>query len=100
MGSMVRNRGDKSMRNHGKMMGTRGNMGARDQHMGSMGVVGDSSRVVTYTEEEPFNDTTRGVVGANNVGGAGNGHLALWGAWDSARSDAGSNKGREGGVLW
>ena len=45
MGSMVRNWGDKSMRNHGKMMGTRGNMGARDQHMGSMGVVGDRGRV-------------------------------------------------------
>jgi len=45
MGSMVRNRGDKTMRNDGKMMGTGGNMGARDQHVGSMGVVGDRGRV-------------------------------------------------------
>ena len=41
MGSMVRNRGDKTMRNLGEMMGIRGNMGARDQHVGSMWVVGD-----------------------------------------------------------
>ena len=40
---MVRNRGDKPIRH--MMMGTRGNMGAGDKHVGSMGVVRHRGRV-------------------------------------------------------